>query len=111
MGEPDRNVGVNELRAVCDLSSLGLAPTEVTRVTLIHRKHGDRLYRVEGGARSYVLEWFHDPAGATEVSFARSSEVQPIPMPTDRCLLTMAVRLQSAQPASCFASPPTRSQP
>jgi hypothetical protein len=50
-----------------DFASLGLDPAEVTRVELIHRKHGNHLYRVYCDAQSYVLKRFGDPAQATEV--------------------------------------------
>lgn len=50
-----------------DFASLGLDPVKVTRVELIHQKHGNRLYRVRHGAQSCVLKWFGDPVRATEV--------------------------------------------
>lgn len=50
-----------------DFASLGLDPAEVTRVELIHRKHGNHLYRVRCDAQPYVLKRFGDPAQATEV--------------------------------------------
>jgi hypothetical protein len=46
---------------------VGIDRTEIESVDLIHRKHGDRLYRVRCGGRRYVLKWFHDPAQAVEV--------------------------------------------
>ena len=61
------NTGLGELGALCDLSSMGLDPAQVTDAELIHEKHGDRLYRIECGGRWYVLKWFHDPDQTTEV--------------------------------------------
>lgn len=63
-----------------DLRSLGLDPAEVTRIALIHHKHGNRLYRVECGERSYVLKQFGDPAQASEVR--AYSLLQRIGVPT-----------------------------
>jgi hypothetical protein len=57
----------DELCAICDLSPVGLDPARIERIDLIHRKHGDRLYRVRCRERWYVLKWFHDPPRAVEV--------------------------------------------
>jgi len=63
-----------------DLRPLGLDPAKVTGVALIHRKHGNRLCRVECGERSLVFKWFSDPAQATEVR--AYSLLQEIGVPT-----------------------------
>jgi hypothetical protein len=55
------------LPTTCDLSRLGLDPATVARVELIHREHGDRLYRVGWGGRSFVLKWFGKPEQAIEL--------------------------------------------
>ena len=44
------------------VAALGLDQTEVTSVELIHEKHGNRLYRVKSGARTFVLKWFVGPS-------------------------------------------------
>lgn len=56
-----------ELPATCDLKSLGLDPAGVTNVTMIHQKHGNRLYRIEHAKRSFVLKWFRDSNQTAEI--------------------------------------------
>jgi hypothetical protein len=49
------------------LASLGLYPAIVRRITLLHRRHGHALYRVECARRSYILKLFAGPGAAPEV--------------------------------------------
>ena len=49
------------------MNSVGIDPAEIESIDPIHRKHGDRLYRVRCDGQWYVLKWFHDPAQAVEV--------------------------------------------
>jgi hypothetical protein len=58
---------VAKLPQTCDLRRLGLDPAAVARVDLVHREHGDRLYRVACGGRSLVLKWFGESERAIEV--------------------------------------------
>lgn len=58
---------MDRLPLSCDLRSLGLDPGEVTTTTLIHERHGNRLYRVQCGGGSFVLKWFRHPHRETEV--------------------------------------------
>ncbi len=51
-----------------DLGELGLDPAQRTQAHLLHERHGHAVYRLECGARSFVLKWFGDPAPAVEVS-------------------------------------------
>jgi hypothetical protein len=46
---------------------------------LIHRKHGNHLYRTHCGAQSYVLKWFGGPAQAEVQSYAL---LQKLSVPT-----------------------------
>ena len=61
------NHRLNDLPTPCVLRQLGLNPAEVTGGEILHRKHGNRLYRITCGGRSFVLKWFGDPARSTEV--------------------------------------------
>ena len=75
-----------------DLSLIGLDPAKVTSIEMIHQKHGNRLYRVECGARSFVLKWFKDPVQSTEVrSYALLEELGvptlPVHARTENALL------------------------
>ena len=68
--------------AICDLSSVGLDPTGLESMDLIHQKHGDRLYRVRCGGRWYVLKWFHNPTQAVEVrSYALLEQIDVPTLP------------------------------
>lgn len=58
---------MNETMAPLSLNQMGLDPVKVTSIVMIHQKHGCRLYRVQCGARSFVLKWFEDPTPTPEV--------------------------------------------
>lgn len=56
-----------ELPPSLDLHRLGLDPSEVTGVSILHESHGHALYRLTCGMRSFVLKWFSAPGEAIEV--------------------------------------------
>jgi hypothetical protein len=67
---------MDRLPESCDLTALGLDPAEVTAVTQIHERHGNRLFRIVCAGQPFVLKWFHDPATQTEVrSYALLEEL------------------------------------
>ncbi len=58
---------LSALPRTCDPRRIGLDPREITRVACLHQRHGHAVYRLECGARSFVLKWFPEPAQAMEV--------------------------------------------
>lgn len=49
------------------LGDLGLYPGEVTRTRLLQTRHGHAVYRLEGGASSFILKWSPELPSAVEV--------------------------------------------
>lgn len=45
-----------------DWRRMGIDLARVKSIELLHKKHGNRLYRVQYGSQSYILKWFNDAA-------------------------------------------------
>jgi hypothetical protein len=57
---------VDTLPCACDLSRVGLNPSDIKAVTLLRRRPGHGLFRIHDGNRSLVLKWFADATHAVE---------------------------------------------
>jgi hypothetical protein len=58
---------LEKLPETCDLRRLGLDAASITQVKLIHKKHSNRLYRIEYDGQSFILKWFADSTQSIEV--------------------------------------------
>ena len=58
---------MNESTVISHLRILDIDPKKVRRIELIHREHGNRLYRVHWNAKSSILKLFKGATEATEI--------------------------------------------
>lgn len=84
--------GLEDALGQVDFATLGLDPAGIEQVSLLREKETHRVCRLAGRQGSFILKWFHSPAGSVELhtySLLRRLGVPTLPVhaQTDRALL------------------------